>query len=318
MKASATALRPLGYAWWAFSDKVTTGGLSVRFPRMRKWMPLAAVLGLSAGFALAQEETVYAPPKAVAPDEGTNQGGVSFDLDLLYLSNYVYRGVDYSDVPDASGSALDWLAAGAISFDLGQRAPHPFIAASANVYNPDPVSRFQVLDAAIGADWKLQPVTFTVAVQSFTYPERDFANTAEANGRILLDDSTLFRSDKPVLNPYIFGAYDYELNNGWYIETGVSHDFEIEDLALTITPIARIAYTISWQQQFIFVADPGTGWQHYDLGVVLQYKLNSLLNLSKRWGEWYIRGEVFYTEHLSNGTVGQTTTWGGAGIGFNY
>lgn len=285
---------------------------------MRKWMTLVAAAALSAGWVMAEDETVYAPPKPTAPDQATNQGGVNFDLDVLLLTNYVYRGVDYSDVPGASGSDLNMLADAKISFDLGPRAPHPFLAALANVYNPDPVSRFQEVFGAIGADWTLKPVTFTAAVQSYTYPERDQANTAEAYGMALVDDSRLFRSDKPVFNPYIAAAYDYELNDGWYIETGISHDFVFEDLSLTVTPIARVAYTIGWQQQFIFVVDPGTGWQHYDLGVQVQYKLNSLLNLSTRWGLWYIKGEVFYTGHLSDSTVGQTVTWGGGGIGFTY
>jgi hypothetical protein len=285
---------------------------------MRDWMILALAVVLSAGWVMAEDETVYAPPKPIAPEQGTNQGGVNFNLEALLLTNYVYRGVDYSDVPGASGSDLNFLADAKMSFDLGPRAPHPYLAVLANVFNPDNVSRFQEVFGAVGADWTLKPVTFTAAVQTYTYPERDEANTAEAFGQVLLDDSRLFRADKPVLNPYIAAAYDYELNDGWYIEAGISHDFVFEDISLTVTPIARIAYTIGWEQQFIFVADPGTGWQHYDVGLQLQYKLNSLLNLSPRLGLWYIKGQVFYTEHLASSTVGHTVTWGGGGIGFEY
>jgi hypothetical protein len=82
--------------------------------------------------------------------------------------------------------------------------------------------------------------------------------------------------------------------------------------------VARVAYTHGWQQQFAFFTQEGDGWQHLDLGVNLQYKLNSLLNLSHRWGEWYLHGEVFYTEHLTDTTVGQTGSYGGVGIGFEY
>ncbi len=290
---------------------------------MRKWMSVLGVLAV-AGVLRAQEESVYAPPEPVTANEGTNQGGVSFKLDVMYLSDYVYRGVDYTEVVDpatkAAGheDALDVHSDFAMQFDLGERVPHPFIRASVNLFDTDPVSQFQEIRSAIGSDLTLQPVTFTLAAQNYTLPQREDVESSEVYGQILLNDSRIFHSDEPVFSPYVLGAYDYDINDGWYIEVGASHDFVFEDLFLTIRPVFRIAYTVGWQQQFAFNVDDGTGWQHVEYGVEADYKLNSLLNISKRWGEWNLRAKLMHTDHLASKTVGSTQTWGGLGIGMEY
>src|SRR5438874_6592879 len=53
----------------------------------------------SAGLTLQQEpESIYAPPQPAREDEGLNEGGVHTDLTVRYMSDYVYRGIDYSEV----------------------------------------------------------------------------------------------------------------------------------------------------------------------------------------------------------------------------
>jgi hypothetical protein len=285
---------------------------------------LALVAGLAtSSLAFAQNETVYAAPAPTTPDQGSNQGGVQFQLDLLYLTAYVYRGVDYNKAVDPTTkekgtSNTDVYSDAKMSFDLGPKMPHPFVSVSANVYDSDPVSKFQEFRPAVGADLTLRPITFTAGVQSYIYPKREQFETSEIFGQIALDDARIWNSDKPILSPYIMGAYDYDLNNGTYLEAGIRHDFVVEDYHLTLTPVARIAYMMGWQQQFSFVQEDGTGWQHWDLGIEAKYSLNSLLNMSHRWGDWYLRAMYYHTEHLANTTVGQSEDWGGIGIRFEY
>lgn len=284
---------------------------------------LALLAGMTGAVAWAQNETVYAPPAPAAPDQGTNQGGVNFELDAIYVSNYVYRGVDYSKAVDPKtldrgSSNTDSYADATMTLDLGPKMPHPFVSVLANIYDSDPISKFQVFEPSIGANYTLQPITVTLALQSSIYPKREDFDTSEVYGRIDLNDARLWRSDRPVLSPYVMGAYDYVIDNGSYFETGIRHDFVFDDLHLTISPIGRVAYTLGWQQQFTFIQENGSGWQHWDLGLEAKYALNSLLNVSKRWGEWYVKGYLFHTEHLAHTTVGQSVDWGGIGIGFEY
>src|SRR4051812_47503200 len=71
--------------------------------------PAAVALGdgpqffpTSAGLTLQQEpESIYAPPQPPREDQGLNEGGVHTDLTVRYMTDYVYRGIDFSEVGGA-------------------------------------------------------------------------------------------------------------------------------------------------------------------------------------------------------------------------
>src|SRR5207253_10314620 len=139
-------------------------------------------------------------PGSPREEEGINQGGVSFNLDFSYLTDYVYRGIDRSESGGAEDSPnLQFDTS--LSFDLG-RLPHPFIGAFVNVYDSDPISRFQEIRPYFGAELRLRPFVFTVGHNSYIFPDRDEFNTNEVWGKITFDDSMLFKTESPVLSPY--------------------------------------------------------------------------------------------------------------------
>lgn len=267
--------------------------------------------------SLAQEDqSVYAPPIPVTEGQGTNQGAVHIDLEVTYLTDHIYRGVDHSEVggkEDAPNIQYD----GAISFDLG-RLPHPFVGLFANIYNSDPISRFQEIRPYFGAELTIRPLILTAGHNTYIYPEREENNTSEVWAKITLDDSGIWQTDQPVFSPYVYAAYDYDLNNGVYVELGVQHDFIIEELDLTLTAVAKVAYIDGIEQMFIFTNAEDSGFQHYEVGLIASYRLNTLLNISRRYGEFSLRGYLFYTDGISDDIRADTQLWGGVGIGFEY
>src|SRR5688500_12968976 len=42
-------------------------------------------------------ESVYAPPDPISANTGVNEGGVHFRLDVSYMTDYVFRGIDQSE-----------------------------------------------------------------------------------------------------------------------------------------------------------------------------------------------------------------------------
>jgi hypothetical protein len=187
-----------------------------------------------------------------------------------------------------------------------------------NTFNADPQSRFQEIRPYIGLEWTLRPVIFTVGHNTFIYPDRDQLNTAEVFGKIALDDSYFFRTDDPILSPYVFAAYDYDLYDGLYVEAGVEHEFIIEGTGIVLTAQASVAYVNS-QDQFISPgATNGAGFQHYQLGLIGSYRLNPLLGIPTRYGEWTFKGYLFYTDQIEHNLEADRQMWGGAGIGFSY
>jgi hypothetical protein len=263
------------------------------------------------------DESVYAPPQPPREDQGTNQGGVNVDLSFNYMSDYVYRGINHSDFPGRTRTA-NLQFDGKVSFNTG-RLPHPFFGVFTNLYDNDPVSRFQEIRPFAGFEWSLRPITVAVGVNSYIYPEREHFNTSEAWMQLTLDDSLLFRTERPLFTPYVYGAYDYDKNDGFYLEAGVSHDLVFEDWGLAFKFFADVAYMSHIKQQFIFVSERSTGFQHYDVGMVVTYQLNSLLHVSRRYGEIDLKGYLTYTDGITRQLLhSDSTVWGGAGIQFKY
>ncbi|MEO6435682.1 MAG: hypothetical protein ABIP55_07955 [Tepidisphaeraceae bacterium] len=273
-------------------------------------------------------ESIYAPPAVTTEDQGTNQGGVNIDLVLSYFSDYVFRGIDRSETSeteDAGNIQFD----GALRWDLG-RYPDLFMGVFTNINEGDSISHFQEIRPYFGIELTARPLILTAGNTFYIYPDRDTSNTAEVWGRLQLDDSYFFRTDDPVFSPYVLCAYDYRQGDGFYLEAGVRHDFQIEDTPLVLSPVARVAYVINHQlfrTGGIPAADPAfgigtsgpeTGFQHYQLGLEATYTLNQLLNIPARLGQLDLKGYLFYTDGIDNDLRADTEIYGGVGIGFSY
>ena len=266
---------------------------------------------------LPEDESVYAPPAVPREDQGINQGGVNVDLLFTYLSAYVYRGVDHTKFLGRQQKP-DLQFNGQVSFNLG-KLPHPFVGIFTNVYNADPVSRFQEIRPFAGVEWTLRPFTVAAGVNAYIYPEREKLNTDEVWTRITFDDSMLFRTERPIFSPYVYGAYDYRLNNGTYLEAGVQHEFIIEDTGLSLTVFGDIAYVNGIKQVFIFTNARANGLQHYDVGLIARYSLNNLFHFSRRYGDVSLNGYLNYTDGINRSVLhADTKLWGGVGLQFKY
>lgn len=274
---------------------------------------LASVLG--------DEADPFASKPPAIPTEWGNQnfnnGNAHFSLDFAYANRYIYRGVDH-DAVATHGNSLNLLFDGKLEFDFG-KYPHPFVELFTNVYDADPLSRFQEIRPIVGADWDVKPFDLQLSYIEYIYPERETFNYPEIDFKVTLDDYLLLNADKPILSPYILGAFEYQKNQGWYVEFGFKHDFAFEDIGLTITPELNAAWISGLRQQFVFINNlRNTGWQHLELGVNCSYSLNSLLSVSKRYGEFDVEGYGFYDDRLNSRITASNAFWGGLGLGFKY
>jgi hypothetical protein len=261
-------------------------------------------------------ESVYAPPAPPSPEEGVNAGAVNTDIRISYWTDYIFRGVNRFGPLLGHEDAANVQFDGKLSFDLG-KLPHPFIGIFTNVAEADPISNFEEIRPYFGADWTIRPLTFTGGLNTYIFPDRDELQTAEIFGKIQLDDSILLHTERPLLSPYIYAAYDYDKYNGWYFEAGVQHDLVLEDTGLTLTFEAALSYVSGVE---FFAGDTGrdTGLQHYRLGLIGTYSLNTLFNVPRRYGEWTLQGYLYYIDGIHNHLRADTQLYGGAGIGFRY
>lgn len=284
-----------------------------------------AVLGLIAAPVAAQPapqpstefESVYATPDTAGEAPGVNEGGVHFDFIARYLSDYVYRGIDRSEIAgqeDAPNGQIDF----SLEFDFG-KAPHPYLGLFANVYDADPLSRFQEIRPYFGFEWEVRPLVIGVGHNAYLFPEREEQQTAEAFIRIAIDDSYMWKREEPLLSPYVYGAYDYDLYSGWYFEFGINHETEFDDIGLTLRAFADAAYVTGYQLYDVNADDEDdTGFQHYDVGMVLSYNLNDAFGVPPRFGNWIIEGYLTYTDGIGRNLRADTQLWGGVGLHFRY
>ncbi|HTW95708.1 MAG TPA: hypothetical protein VMD30_12975 [Tepidisphaeraceae bacterium] len=265
-------------------------------------------------------ESPYTESPPPLPGEGLNQGGVNNDLSLTYFNHYMYRGVDHSitSTNGTKGTTLNLEINDQLEFNLGD-LPHPFLGVFANVYDADPKSRFQEIRPFYGFDWDLKPLDIIAGGNSYLYPRREGRDTAEGFGQLTLDDSFLVNSDKPFLSPYMYAAYDYHRNNGWYLEAGISHQVPLEDIGVTLDFQADMAYIIDFPQQFVYYnLDHDTGFQHYDVGTTATYSLTRFFDIPASYGEFNLKGYLFYTGKLNSELTANNVLWGGVGIEFKY
>jgi hypothetical protein len=289
------------------------------------WADWTDPLLLSAAGSSADDGGIYEMPQPPTAENGTNLGGVNFGLALSYYNHYVYRGVDHS-IGIQTGPGLFNLKASTfnlqldskLEFNLG-KLPHPYIGLFGDVYDADPVSRFQEIRPEYGLDWTVKPFLISAGGNTYIYPNRESLNTAEYYVKVTLDDGFFYHSDKPFFSPYIYYAYDYKRNKGDYIEAGVTHEIPLEDFGLVLTLQADAAYIIGYQQQFVFINNlHDTGFQHFDTGLRASYSLNRLLNVSQRFGQFDVLGTLFYTGKIDGDLTANNVIWGGVGIGFKY
>lgn len=275
---------------------------------------LASVVGNQVEDPFASQQTDVAQEWG---DQEVNNGKVHVTLDFAYSNRYVYRGVDHDSVASHSNS-LNLLFDAKLEFDLG-KYPHPYVEVFTNIYDSDPISRFQEVRPIIGANWDLKPFDLDLSEISYIFPEREAYNYPEIDFKVTLDDNLIFNTDRPVLSPYVLGAFEYQKHEGWYLEMGVKHDFLLEDFGLVITPQLDVAWITGLQQQFVFINTIAcTGWQHFEAGLNVSYSLNSLLNVSTKYGEFDVKGYGFYDDKLNKNITASNAFWGGIGLGFRY
>lgn len=262
-----------------------------------------------------EPDNIYLPPAGPAPEELTNRGGVHFSFDVSYLSTYVYRGVDQSTAPKRNEKALQFD--GRLNFDFG-KLPHPFFGVFSNIFNQDPVSRFEEVRPYAGLEWTLRPITVSGGFNGYIFPNREGKDTQEAWTEILVDDSRLWHTELPVLSPYAYGAYDFNKYKGFYLEAGLKHNFVIGDTGLVLTAVGDFAY-VAHDAYFLV---PGkmteTGFQHYDAGVIATYTVNPLLHMSHRYGLLQLKGYLYYSGPVNTDLRANSRVWGGVGLHFQY
>lgn len=289
-----------------------------------------AILTAAPAFAQPVPETVYPPPEPErSEDPRVAETGSRFELDLQYTTDYLWRGIERFDSVNTEDSPNAQIEP-KITLDLG-KLPHPYISVFFNTTDNDEVSNLQEIRPEVGFDWDIRPITISAGYTSYIFPDRDGLDTAEVFLGFAFDDSLFFHTERPVFNPYVRGAFDFDEFDGLYVEAGIQHEFPVEGTGLAFLFNAHVAYV---NDHDLFAVDEdgiidggasgtdddvdNTGFQHYQVGLTARYRLNELLNIPDRFGQLSVLGYINYTDGIESDLESTTQVWGGGGVSLRF
>ncbi|MCK5114679.1 MAG: hypothetical protein KAR11_07965, partial [Phycisphaerae bacterium] len=187
---------------------------------------------------------------------------VTFSIDYTFVSDYIWRGINLSNPSRSTGA----------SHNEGGRWPNQQMTLGAEVY----LGKFGRVGGSIWFEWycgqpyltpedgskTLQEIDYTVYYgydisqigldvevgfiwYQFPRATGDAAGTQEIYTNLSFDDSVLYRLcgldvKDPILNPYLFIAWDLDLaRGGSYYEFGLNHEFALSDMGMQDTPFLK-------------------------------------------------------------------------------
>lgn len=265
---------------------------------------------------VSAQESIYAPESVSDYQGGYNEGALSLEINGRYMTDYIFRGLEIVE-PQTHEDAVNLQLEADLRLDLG-RLPDPFFHIVTNTAEGDDISNFQVIRPSVGLEWETEAFEVAVGTQSFTYPDRNELDTGEVFVDLQLNDGFLYSRDEPLLGPFVFAAYDFDRFEGLYIEGGLRRDFAVADTNLRFRLEGLVAYVNNFELYSATPESDGSGFSHYQVGLLAEYRLNSLLNISRRYGQWSAAGYLYYTDGIDNELAATSQIWGGAGITFRY
>lgn len=174
------------------------------------------------------------------------------------------------------------------------------------------------------AFWQLPVTPLSCVVETgwtaHTFPQfrGDQAYTNEWYVSLSFDDSKLFKTDRPILNPYVTWYQDTDDYKGGWVETGISHTFSLREAGLDKTPILKdLAVTPSFLVAFDEGQLGGYGRAaEVQYGLQLCYDLSAALKMPAKYGQLYLTGFLFYRDGFIEQVVDRL--YGGVGIGYQW
>ncbi|HOF17639.1 MAG TPA: hypothetical protein PK082_01925 [Phycisphaerae bacterium] len=311
----------------------TTGGLATAGEGNNAWL---ASMQAEADKALAQTAMRQA-------DAGWKKPlPVSFGLDYTVVSDYVWRGLNFSEYAGEGREKLNHQASLTASYETER-----FGTFGANVWfefyqgqsalDADSNCCLQEVDYTLSWSYDLSnlnekiPLTFETGWILYQFPQAsgDGKTTNEWYFSLALDDSKIFGTENAVLNPTFRYYLDCDDVRGSWLELAFSHDFAMKELGLKDTPVLKDmtltpSLTLGWDHRFHSSDEVRKGNRLATVvyGLQLSYDLSSALDIPEKYGALALSGFLNYSQVASDalrkGDYMNDELYGGAGVSWSW
>lgn len=288
--------------------------------------------------SLAREEaaTGLAGALAAAKREIEKPIPLSLSLDYTLVTDYIFRGVNFSEYAGEGreklnhqlGAAAAWetgkLGTFGVTFWLEWYADQEHITRNSN-------DHLQEVDYTAYWSYAVEPLATTVETGwiAYTFPQAsgDCFCTNEWYVMLSLDDAKLFGTENNVLNPYAAFYMDLDLfHPGCWLELGFAHDFCLAEMGcaetpvlkdLTITPSMVLGYDHRYLNKALAAGHDASKLGNIQYGLAVTYDLASALKLPAQIGGLTLTGFLKFSDAMREELINDEL-WGGMTIAWQW
>ena len=267
----------------------------------------------------------------------------SFGLEYSLYSDYIFRGINFSEVPREGRERLNHQLGVDFGVDLGLLFERDAGSLGTLTFNTwfewfagqkkiDPASggqNLQEVDYSIAWSYDVDPIatTLTLGYVFFSFPNAKTANTQEWNVTLEHNDAWMWKwlwpeNEDGVLNPSLFYAMDLvAAPGGSWMELGISHEFQVCE-NVTVTPGVIAAIDHRYLDPILGTGRRGsTRFAYLQYGLNIGYDLSAAFGIPANAGAWSMSGFLYFNDAMGNpednGTI-QDEFFGGVSIGVSF
>ncbi len=289
------------------------------------------------------EEAQTEGTKAVSFDMEEPGSPVRLDLTYSLYSDYVFRGVNFSEYAAEGREKPNHQVSTTVSFDLARAAGRPagqwgtfafgtfseWYAAQKMLDPEYGGQNLQEADYTLSWSYDVEAVatTLTLGYAFYTFPNAKAINTSEWFFGLEHNDAWMWKGLWPdntdgILNPAFRFAQDVDAaDGGCWMEFQLSHDFELFE-NFTLTPAVILAMDHRWLDPVLGTGRAGsTRLAYVQYGLTGSYDLTPMLCLPKWAGSVSVAGFLYFNDALGSvedSGVAQDELFGGMSIGWSW
>ena len=250
---------------------------------------------------------------------------LSFKINYTVASDYVFRGINFSEYPGEGREKLNHQLGLNLELDtcqMGWNLGTFGFSYWADWYtdekkvNPTSSSNLHESDYIIYWNYQIPQLLLNLQTgwAAITFPQMgtDTYYTNEWYISLGLNDGPLFGFKEPLLTPYVAYFLDTDDHDGSWLEWGLSHKFPLGNMGLADTPVLK---DITIKPSFVMGIDGGQlgkSWRvaHMKYGLDLTYDLSGALKIPQEYGNISITGFVYFSDAIFDKVLNDEL-WGG-------
>ncbi|HDZ20577.1 hypothetical protein LCGC14_0512840 [marine sediment metagenome] len=284
---------------------------------------------------LDTEQDKLPDPRVLAgPAEWTKPIPISFSVDYTLVTDYIFRGINFSEYADENRERLNHQLGVGAEFEtesVGVFGIAVWFEWYAGQQQLTPSSNSHLQEVDYSAYWRYEVEALATTVElgwiAYVFPilEGDARYTHEWYVALALDDGKVLGLDAPILNPTVTMYHDLDDFKGRWIEVAISHDFPLSDCQalrdvviakdITITPSMTLGIDNRWLANAVAKGNSSTKLANLLYGLDVSFDVSSALNIPEQYGTITVTGFLYFSQALRDALLNDEF-YGGVSVGY--